>query len=187
MNKSVMILATVLLSVVSLLIIGVSMYFSYNNQGVAYEVNIKKEHESIGVIFSNFKQGLDEIVQVPTMAKEDIGDVFRAALEGRYGSNGSQAVFQMITEQNPQIDPSLYKSIQTYIEGKRNELVLSNQKLIEQRAFYEQALRNKPSKWFLEFAGFPTIDINTAYLPIRTNGAIAVMASGIEPDVKPLR
>lgn len=187
MNKFAIVVASFFIGIFLLAGAGLAFYFHYNNMGVRYEANIKREHESIGVVFSNFKQGLDEIVQVPGMAADDISRVFRESLEGRYGANGSQAVFQMITEQNPQIDPSLYKSIQVFIEGKRNELVLANQRLVDQRNYYEIALNTAPSGFFLGLVGFPKADLTKDYLPIRTASALETMKTGIEAEGQSLR
>lgn len=187
MNKGLIATLAIFATLFILLGGAVSVWFGYNNSAVSYEVNIKKADESIGIIFSNFKQGLGEIVQVPTMMKEDTVDVFKAAIEGRYGPNGSGAMLQMIKEQNPTLDPQLYRKIQVFIEGKRNELVLANQRLIDERAYYDRALHSLPGKWLFSMQSFPTFDLATKYVPIQIAASKVMLQTGIEPDVTPLR
>ena len=53
------------------------------------------------------------------MAKDDMKEVIETALTARYGQDGSKATWQWIKEQNPSVDPSLYKKLRWF---NRNSL-----------------------------------------------------------------
>ena len=52
-----------------------------------------------------------EAAQIPAMQRDDLIDVVESALSARYGEDGSQAMFQFIQEQNPNIDDQIKRRI----------------------------------------------------------------------------
>lgn len=153
----------VLLVVVGLLVAVVAVlalsYISAYNTGNQFENRLKAEYENNQNILSQYSQKVMEAVQVPDMMRDDLVKVARAALEGRYGENGSQAVFQAIAEQNPQVSEALYIKLQQLIEAGRDEFKNAQTRLIDTRRAYETALGSFWQGMWLRIAGYPREDL----------------------------
>jgi mevalonate pyrophosphate decarboxylase len=93
------------------------------------------------------------------MYTDDLKKVVTAAIQGRYGDKGSQATFQWIQEQNPTVDPSMYKKIQQVIEAFRNEFQQAQTEMLQMRNNYENALGYVWQGMWLSLAGYPKIDL----------------------------
>jgi len=106
------------LILVSCLIFG-GMVISKRNAFVRIENNIHMAYEESKNVHSNYVLRIQEMAQVPKMAAKQLSEVIKASNEGRYGDDGSKAVFQFLKEQNPSIPDSLYTNIQKEVTGGR--------------------------------------------------------------------
>jgi len=161
-------------------------YISAYNAGNRMEQDIKATYENNRNMLGQYGQKVMEASQVPDMARDDIVKVATAAMEGRYGDEGSKAVFQMITEQNPNVDPQLYRQIQQIIEGGRTEFQNAQTRLIDQKRVYETALNSFWQGMWMRIAGYPKIDL-TKYKAISTDRADRVFEAGKEDAPLQLR
>lgn len=106
------------LILVSCLIFG-GMVISKRNAFVRIENNIVTSYDESKNVHSNYVLRIQEMAQVPKMATKQLSEIIKASNEGRYGADGSKAVFQFLKEQNPNIDQSLYTNIQKEVAGGR--------------------------------------------------------------------
>jgi len=150
----------IVILLVSAIIAGIASYISAANYGNRTEVALKAKIEDNENIYANGTQKVIEIAQVPKMYTNAVSKVTREAIEGRYGENGSQAVFQLLVEQNPTIDPSLFKDISQTIKAFRDEFKNSQTQMLEQRRSYETALGSVWQGFWLRLAGYPRIDLS---------------------------
>ncbi len=97
----------------------ITSYISAVNFGNRSEKGIKAQYEDMENVLAQYSLKVAEIAQVPEMYRDDLKEVYRAAIEGRYGANGSQATMQWLREQNPNFDSSLYTKIQQVMEAGR--------------------------------------------------------------------
>lgn len=134
-------------------------YISYANYGNRTEVAIKARYQDNENIYANGTQKVMEVAQVPAMYKDDLKEVFTAAIQGRYGENGSQATFQWLKEQNPQLDSGMYVKVQQVIEAFRNEFKTAQTALLDQCRSYETKRGYIWSGFWLNLAGYPKMDI----------------------------
>ena len=126
---------------------------------------------------------IKEMAQVPTMAADDLSRVMESAFQGRYGENGSQAAVQLIVEAYPgQIDPVLYRNIQTRIESGRNQFMNNQTKLVDQKRVYQTNLRYLVRGFWLRTAGFPTIDLD-AIQPVSSTSANRAFETGVDDGI----
>ena len=87
------------LALVAILIVFlITSYISANNYGASIESQLNAARENNQNILAQYQQKVLESVQVPDMYKYDLKDILTAERSGRYGSEGSEAVFQFLQE-----------------------------------------------------------------------------------------
>jgi len=160
-----------IVSVGFLVVAIVGSYISAANQGNRLEVAISAKYQDNENVYASGTQKVIEIAQVPAMYVEDVTKVTQAAIGGRYGADGSKAVFQMLREQNPQLDASMYKKIQQVIESFRDEFKNSQTVLLDQCRNYETLRGNVWSGFWLSVAGYPKKDITKMCTIVTTDKA----------------
>lgn len=156
-GSSVLVLLGVILAIAGVI---AASYITNYNYGNRTERAIEAAHLDNQNVLSNYSTRIMEMAQVPTMYKNDVLEVFTAAMEGRYGENGSQAMFQWLQEQNPQLDASLYGRVQQSMEAGRNEFRAAQTRLIDLKRSYETSLGNFYGGFWLSMAGYPKIDLD---------------------------
>uniref|UniRef100_UPI0039B69316 hypothetical protein n=1 Tax=Vibrio vulnificus TaxID=672 RepID=UPI0039B69316 len=87
-------------------------------------------------IYGQYGQTILEMAQVPAQRQKDVLKLIVETMEGRYGEDGSRAVFQMIQEQNPTAGDELYVKIQQQIQSGRAEFKTAQSVLLDQKAAY---------------------------------------------------
>lgn len=153
------------LGLLAVLVLGIAgaffaSYVSAYNYGNSMENQLKAVQTDNRNILAQYGQKVMEVAQVPNMYADDVQRVTREAIEGRYGENGSQAMFQWLQEQNPQLDASLYAQIQQVIEAGRNNFENGQRRQIDIRRQYETALGTFWQGMWLKFAGYPKINLD---------------------------
>lgn len=148
------------ITVGAVLLVAVPSYISAANYGNRTENALKAKMEDNENIYANGTQKVMEIAQVPTMYKNDLKEIVTAAIQGRYGENGSQATFQWLKEQNPGLDSAMYVKIQQVIESFRDEFKNAQTQMLDQRRSYENALGYVWQGFWLNMAGYPKIDLS---------------------------
>lgn len=158
-------------------------YISAYNTGNRLERAIVATDENNRNILAQYGNRVAEATQVPALQRDDLTAVVTAALEGRYGENGSRAVFQFIQEQNPQIDSTVYVQLQRMIEAGRIEFASAQTKLVDQKRVYETALGSFWQGTWMGIAGYPKIDL-TEYQIVSTGRANSAFEAGIEEPMQ---
>lgn len=148
-----------LIAVLALIGICVLGYTSAYSVGNRLEASIKATYEDNQNILSNYGKSIAEAAQIPAMQRDDQIAVIEAALNARYGEDGTQAMFQMISEQNPNLDSAVYTKIQQIIQAGRKDFEIGQRKIIDQKRTYETALGSLWTGFWLKIAGFPRIDL----------------------------
>lgn len=152
-----------LISVGILLLLAAILFGSYisaANFGNRTEMTLKAKMEDNENIYANGTQAIMEIAQVPAMYKNDLLEIVKADIQGRYGPNGSQATFQWLNERQIPIDASMYKAIQNQILAFRGKFEIAQREMLDQRRSYETALGTFPRSIFLSMAGYPKLDLS---------------------------
>lgn len=154
-------LAVVMVVAILAVTVGIAAvsYISAYNYGNRTEQLLIAAQTDNKNILAQYGQKVMEVAQVPTMYADDVQRVTREAIEGRYGENGSQAMFQWLQEQNPQLDPSLYKQIQQVIEAGRTNFENGQRRQIDIRRQYQTELGSFWSGIWLRIAGYPKINL----------------------------
>jgi hypothetical protein len=163
------VIALIVFSLIAALV--VVSYISNANLGNRLEVAIKAKYADNENIYANGTQKVMEIAQVPGMYAADLQKVVTAAIQGRYGPNGSQATMQWIKEAGVTLDPSMYTKIQQVIEAFRNEFQQSQTALLDQCRNYETLRGTVWTGMWLSIAGYPKRDIDKMCTIVSTDKA----------------
>ena len=135
-------------------------YISYGNYGARTENALQTKLDDNRQMLGKHSTQIGEMAQVNDMYKDDLKEVYTAAVEGRYGENGSGAVMQWIQEQNPNMDSTLYVRLSQKIEANRDEFANAQRALLDQKRAYQNALDVFWSGLWLKLAGYPKINLD---------------------------
>ena len=126
-----------------LVLVGVGFFFGYmswSNDARAFEADIPAQYTQMQNAYDNGWKKVVEIAQIPTMQQAAYKDVYDGVMKGRYGSNGSQAMLQLIKEQNPTLDPALYTKIQQTIEIFHDQFEAAQKQIIAFKQSYNKLI-----------------------------------------------
>lgn len=186
MNKTLVVglVGAAVLGILALVIGG--SYVSAFNRGNVMEQQIKAQYEQNQNVLAQYGQKVQEIASVPAMYRDDLKEVVTAAMQGRYGADGSKAVFQWIKEHNVNFDSTLYTKIQQTIEAGRNQFQNEQEKLIDIKRQYETQLGYFWGGMWLRIAGYPKINL-ADYKVVKTDAAVEAFTTGKEKGPIKLR
>jgi hypothetical protein len=146
-----------------ILLVGIaawSIFGSAYNTANNSEINIEGNFKDLQNVKSSYTMKIREMAQVPEMYAEKLKEVVGAAMEGRYGADGSKAVFQMITEQNPTVDPTMYNRVQQVMEAGRNDFQQAQTKHNDILIAYKKVLTTFPNNIVYGMLGYPKLDLS---------------------------
>jgi hypothetical protein len=156
------------LALVAILIVFlITSYISANNYGASIESQLNAARENNQNILAQYQQKVLESVQVPDMYKNDLKEILTAEMSGRYGSEGSEAVFQFLQERALNFDSKLYLNLQDVISSGRKDFEKGQTVMIDIKRAYEASLNYFWKGMWLRISGYPKIDLNE-YKPVIT-------------------
>lgn len=158
-------------------------YVSSYNYGNQIEKSIAAAYEKNQNTLSQYSNKIGEMAQVPSMYKNDLKELYKEAMGGRYGDGGSKAMMQWIKEVNPSLDPSLYKNIQQAMEAGRTKFENSQNVLIDKKRSYETRLGTFVGGMFLNWAGYPKINLDDFKI-IKSSYSNDAFETGVEDGIK---
>jgi hypothetical protein len=154
-------------------IISVFSVIGIHNDCVHQESGLKAQYSQNQNNYANYFDKLKEAAQVPDMYASKLKDLYDGTMKGRYGAEGSKAMFQFIKEQNPTLDPKMFVQLQEIIEAGRNSFEADQKTLLDKKRVYENTLGSFPGSFFAGMMGFPKIDLKSIDIVINEETAKA--------------
>lgn len=136
----------------------INSYYSLGNRS---EKNIESYVLKSESVLSNFSTSIAELTQVTGKYKQDLIEVIKTSLQGRYGDDGSKAVFQFLQEQNLNLDSNLYLNIQNRLISGRQEFKNSQEMIVDACKQYKIELDGLISGAMLRLFGYPKMDMDS--------------------------
>lgn len=185
-SAALIVLGALVALLLGVALIGVVSYISASNKANGYENQLVAAKENSENSLAQYGQKVLEAAQVTELYRDDVTTVVKAAVGGRYGENGSQAVFQMLTEQNPTLDASVYTKIQQLVEGGRTQFQNEQTRMIDIKRAYSTALGTVWGGFWMGVAGYPKINLED-FKPVSTDRAQEAFKNGKESGPIQLR
>jgi hypothetical protein len=126
------------------------------NTAVNHEAGINASYKDNQQILATYGNKIKEAAGVTEMYTEDTVKVTTAAIEGRYGEDGSKATWQWLKEQNPVLNVVVYWKVQQLIEAGRNEFKSGQTILLDKCRIYESYRKYLFTGFVLRMLGFPS-------------------------------
>lgn len=175
LNKIILV---VCLGVVALmLLIGVSMSFSYNNQEVELRQQAEAQRGKVEVVYDNMWKIIHQTNEVKNSYSSDFKDVVKGMMEGRY-SKGDGSLMKLVVEQNPNLSSDMYIRVMDAIQIERTNFTKQQERMLDIIREHTTLCNTLPSKWFI--SNNKVIE----YTPISSTRAKEVMKSGVDDNVE---
>lgn len=158
-------------------------YIKYANMGARMENTIKAEYEDMQNILGQYAPKIRDALGVTELQTDAVLKVFTGANESRYGKGGSNATFQWIKEQNPNLDQTTFVKVQQLIEAGRNKFENAQTKFIDTKRAYRTQLDYVWSGLWMSIAGYPKIDLDK-YKIVKSSHATKAFETGIDDGLQ---
>lgn len=143
----------------TLLIVGVALYFSYNNDFTRLENQFKAQEEVDKAFFDEMWKTIKQQAGVSEKYSEDFRKNYKDIMASRnYGGE----LMKWITESNPNFTPDLYSKLMNTIEVKRAEFTNNQKKLISIHKELADLKLIFPGSLFLSGRTIPDLNIVTS-------------------------
>lgn len=151
-------------------------YWGWSNDCRQAEADITGQYTDMQNVYDNGWKRVVEISQVPSLQMENYKVLYTDVMKGRYGADGSKAMFQFLKEQNPSLDPSLYTKLQETVEIFHNDFSASQTKLTALKVDYKKLIEVGGGRVYNAFSGsYPRIHIG---IPTGSQDDYQIVTSG---------
>ena len=161
---------------VLVVIVGVTMFFSYNNREIALRKEAEAQRNKVKAVHDKMFKIIQEKANVATEYRDSFEKIFPDLIGGRY-SNGGNDMMRWIQEQNPEFDTSLYSSLMQSIEVQRESFNTAQTRMLDIINMRAALIEQYPSRWFI--SNKQPIE----YEVIASTHTSNVMATGIDDEV----
>lgn len=173
MSTTVKIILASVAALFLVIIISIFSIIGIHNDCVHQESGLKAQYSQDQNNYANYFDKLKEAAQVPDMYSSKLKELYDSTMKGRYGAEGSKAMFQFIKEQNPTLDPKMFTQLQQIIEAGRNSFEADQKTLLDKKRVYENTLGSFPGSFFAGMMGFPKMDLKSIDIVINEETAKA--------------
>lgn len=174
------VLATILTTFISIIMIITFMYIGYNNKSIDLQNSIKAHQESCKVTFDETWKTIQQTAQVTDKYAEDFKTAYTSLMSGRY-EGGIGKFMGMITESNPNLEKEIYTNLQNTIKSARTKFANEQKMLIDKNRTYNTLRQQIPGVWFLSNSiKHPDINI----VVVTSTGTNEIYSNGYEDNIE---
>ncbi len=134
--------------VLALLVVFI-MNISYQNIYERIDQDIQAQYKKIESNYEKMSRVILQQAGILNKYSTDFREIYKGMMQGRYGKDGSKAMWQWIKEQNPQIDSALYAKLMTTVEAQRTGFDRQQGKVTDMIAESNKMLKVAPARWFV--------------------------------------
>jgi hypothetical protein len=142
---------------------GCTVASTYNGL-VGQENGVTATWRDSQVQYDTFWKKVKEVAQVPEAYKDALKEIMLDTTKARY--EGKDPAFLMITEANPNLDPSMYVQVQRVIEAGRNDFAQTQRTLVDRQRAFGTNLQTFPNNIVAGVLGFPH-EVNGEFRPAK--------------------
>jgi len=135
--------------IISVALIMFVMNISYQNTYERIDQDILAQYKKIESDYEKMSRIILQQAGIVGKYSSDFKNIYKGMMQGRYGAEGSKAMFQWIKEQNPQIDSSLYGKLMVTVEAQRTTFSRKQEKIAAMVAESNKMLKTAPASWFV--------------------------------------
>lgn len=106
----------------------------------------------------NIETTVVEIMQIDAANRDQAIELVRAAVTGRYGPNGSQAMFQSLQEAGIPLDNKIKEQAARALEAGRRDYQVRQDLMMQRAADYQGQINTTIRGFFINMAGYPKIN-----------------------------
>ena len=180
---------TIILTIIGVIIAGfiamigglVISYFSYSNQEIRLRNAVVGAQESNKANFDKKVKVITQKAQITGQYANDFKEVVIQSLSATY--KGKNPAMLWITQNVPNLDPSLYKELSQSVEALQNEFFMNQKSLISLQQEHKNLIMTAPGSIFLR-NGFITMRDTIAITIVTSGSTKEAFATGEENDVK---
>ena len=151
-----------IIAVVGLIVLSVFGYgcsaMMFRGDCIKAEAGIKAQYSQNQNNYDNMWKRFKEIAAVPEMYANDLKELWSKAMSSRYDKEGN-TMFRWIQEQNPSLDPTVYKQLQRALEAGRNSFEGEQKQLLARKQQYEVLINGNRGLFFNMWFNFPRIEL----------------------------
>lgn len=158
------------------IIIGVSMYFSYNNTEIALRKEAEAQRAKVEGVYDKMWKIIQQKAQVSNEYKNAFKEIYPEIISGRY-SQGDGSLMKWIQESNPNFDVSLYKDLMSSIEIYRTEFQRAQERMVDIIREHSTLCETYPYMFFIKNK------TPIEYTVISSTQSKQVMETGLDDNV----
>jgi len=144
-------------ALIIVILTAIIMYFTISNSEVRLRSQVDAQKKNVEAVFDNTWKIIQQQAQVSSEYKDSFREIYSEIMGERYDNARGGALMSWITEQNPNFDVSLYKTLQISIEAQRTNFTREQKKLIDLKREHDVYLTVFPNSLFV--GGRPKIEI----------------------------
>lgn len=142
-------------AVVFVLVASFSSINSTYNTAVKHEQGVLAKYKDNEQRLGQFGNRVMEMMKVSDAHKQDVLEVIKGAMKGKYGDDGSTAQFLWSNDAMPPIDASLRKEVMREISGGRKNFEQNQTQLLDMCRVYKEMTKTLVGGTFVGMLGFP--------------------------------